>query len=61
MIKACQDKVPNVQFCVAKILHSNKSVIDSGVFSSLIAPKLKDMIQDGDRDVAFYATAAFKD
>jgi hypothetical protein len=36
-------------------------MIDSGVFSSQIAPKLKDMIQDGDRDVAFYATAAFKD
>jgi hypothetical protein len=36
-------------------------MIESSVFNIQIVPKLKDMIQDGDRDVAYYATAAFNE
>ena len=60
LVTACGDKIPNVQFTAAKIIKQHKSLIDHGVFSSQIVPKLRDMTQDGDRDVAFYATVALQ-
>lgn len=36
-------------------------MIEGSVFNNQIVPKLKDMIQDGDRDVAYYATTAFNE
>ena len=58
LVLACSDKIPNVQFCVARIIKANKSLIDPGVLNSQIVPKLKDMTQDGDKDVAYFATIA---
>jgi len=55
------DKVPNVQFCVARILKQNKHLIDASVFSTKLVPKIRDLINDGDRDVSFYANAAFNE
>ena len=42
-IKATSDNIPNVQFCVAKILHKRKAMFDTSVWNSQIVPKLKDM------------------
>ena len=39
-LNACSDSVPNVQFCVAKIIHKNKSMFDQSVFNAQIVPKL---------------------
>lgn len=33
-LNACSDSVPNVQFCVAKIIHKNKSMFDQSVFNA---------------------------
>lgn len=59
--QACSDKVPNVQFCVCMILMQNKHLIDPSVFSAKLVPKLRDLINDGDRDVSYYANAAFNE
>ena len=32
-VKACADRVPNVQFCVAKIIKATKSNIEPSVFT----------------------------
>lgn len=32
-VKACSDRVPNVQFCVAKIIKATKANIDPSVFT----------------------------
>ena len=42
-VKATSDPIPNVQFCVAKILKERKSMFDPSVWNAQIAPKLKDM------------------
>ena len=54
-VKACSDSVPNVQFCVAKIIAEKTDMFDSSVYQSQIVPKLKDMSQEPDKDVAFFA------
>jgi len=60
-IKATNDKIPNVQFTVSKILAKNRQYIDASVYQSTIIPKLKDMSQDADKDVAYFATVAIKE
>lgn len=35
-------------------------MIDAGVLNSQLVPKLKDMTQDGDKDVAYFATMALQ-
>ena len=59
-VKACGDSVPNVQFCVAKIIHQNKSMFDQSVYNSQIQPKLKDLVQESDKDVAYFAYVALQ-
>lgn len=61
LIKACGDRIPNVQFCCARIIKKNKTSIDTNTFTTLIAPKLKEMMQESDKDVAYYATIAHQD
>ena len=34
LIKACKDDIPNVKFCVAKVIAANKTYIDPNVFSN---------------------------
>lgn len=33
-LKACKDEIPNVKFCVSKVIHANKQYIDSNVYSN---------------------------
>ena len=58
LVKACSDRIPNVQFCCARILKRNKTSIDTNVFTTQISPKLREMMQETDKDVAYYATVA---
>jgi len=58
LVKACADRVPNVQFCCARIIHKNKASIDVEMFNERIMPKLREMMQESDKDVAYYATIA---
>ena len=41
--KAASDPIPNVQFCLSKLIKDNKALFDQSVYNSQIVPKLKDM------------------
>lgn len=56
-----KDPIPNVRFTVAKIIKHIKVYIDPAVLQSTIAPGLKDLAGDSDRDVAFFASVALHD
>ena len=58
LVKACGDRIPNVQFCCARIIKKNRAYIDDAVFAERIVPKLREMMQESDKDVAYYATLA---
>ena len=60
LVKACDDRVPNVQFCVARIIKANRGSFDSGMFSEKLEPKLREMSTNSDKDVAYFATMAMK-
>jgi hypothetical protein len=42
-IKAMKDDIPNVQFCISRILTDKKALIDANVFSNQLVGPLKDM------------------
>ena len=48
LVKACNDRVPNVQFCVARIIKANRGSFDADVFTAKLEPKLQEMSQSGD-------------
>ena len=56
-----KDPIPNVRFTVAKILKQSKPMIDGAIVQSVIIPGLKEMTNDPDRDVQYYATIALSD
>jgi serine/threonine-protein phosphatase 2A regulatory subunit A len=58
ILKTTADRIPNVQFCVARVIKTNKAFFDPQVFLSQITPKLREMAQDSDKDVAYFATSA---
>lgn len=59
-VKACKDDIPNVKFCVARIIHAQRQHIDTNVFSSQLLGHLKDLQNDSDRDVAYFANIALQ-
>lgn len=59
--KAMKDPIPNVRFTVAKILKQSKSLFDPNIMTATILPGLKDMTNDSDRDVQYFATIALQD
>lgn len=61
LIKACGDKVPNVQFCASKIIKEHRTRFDAGTLKDQIIPKLKENMNDSDKDVAHYAKMAAED
>ena len=50
-VKAMKDPIPNVRFTVAKIVKQMRQSIDPNTMNSQIAPGLKEMANDSDRDV----------
>jgi hypothetical protein len=60
LVKACSDKVPNVQFTNSKIIKLNRAAFDQNVFKDTIVPKLRENLMDGDKDVAYYAKVALE-
>lgn len=38
LVKACGDRIPNVQFCCARIIKKHKTSIDTSVFTTQIVP-----------------------
>ena len=61
LVKATTDAVPNVKFCVTKLLMEKKTMIDQSAYETQIVPKLKEQVQDADKDVAYFATVALQD
>ena len=60
IVKATSDSIPNVKFCVARVIKANKAYFDPQVFSSEITPKLRELTKDSDKDVAYFATVALQ-
>ena len=54
-LKATKDDIPNVRFCVCRILSETKSLIDTTVFANQLVTPLKEMCQDADKDVSHFA------
>jgi hypothetical protein len=50
-----------VQFNVCKIIKQHRKNFDQTVLKDQIIPKLKELAQDGDKDVAYYAKVAMED
>ena len=59
-VKACKDDIPNVKFCVARIIHQQRQYIDTNVFSSNLLGLLKELQSDADKDVAYFANIALQ-
>ena len=57
---ACGDKVPNVQFCAARHIKARKHLIEPTDFDTILVPKLREMTQAEDLDVAYYALKALE-
>ena len=57
-LKATKDDIPNVKFCVCRILSETKSLIDTNVFANQLVAPLKEMSNDADKDVAYFAGVA---
>jgi serine/threonine-protein phosphatase 2A regulatory subunit A len=59
-LKATRDDIPNVKFCVSKIIHQQRQFIDPNVFSNQLMGPLKEMSNDQDKDVAYFAQLALQ-
>lgn len=59
-LKATKDDIPNVKFCVSKIIDNKRQYIDQNVFSNQLVPPLKEMANDADKDVAHFAQVALQ-
>ena len=57
---ASKDDIPNVKFCVSKIIFANKQFIDQNVFANQLVGPLKEMSNDADKDVAHFAQVALQ-
>jgi serine/threonine-protein phosphatase 2A regulatory subunit A len=57
-LKATKDDIPNVKFCVSKIINNNKQYIDQNVFGNQLMGPLKEMSNDTDKDVQYFAQVA---
>lgn len=60
-LKGMKDPIPNVRFTVARIISKTRSQLDGSVFNSQIVPALKEMTNDTDRDVQYFANQALND
>ena len=59
-VKATKDDIPNVKFCVSKIIFENKQFIDQNVFANQLVSPLKEMSNDADKDVQYFAQVALQ-
>jgi hypothetical protein len=60
-LKATKDDIPNVKFCVSKVIAQTKPLIDTTAFATHLVAPLKEMAIDSDKDVAHFAQCALKD
>ena len=61
VLKACTDRIPNVKFCVCRIIKANRNKFDNATFADKLVPKLRELSQEADKDVAYFATLALQD
>ncbi|ONK55022.1 uncharacterized protein A4U43_UnF8530 [Asparagus officinalis] len=54
IVTASKDRVPNIKFNVAKVLHSLVSIVDHSVVEETIKPCLVELSEDPDVDVREY-------
>ena len=59
-IKAIQDDVPNVSFCVCKRIKENRVYIDQNMFKTKLEGPLKEKQAHQDDDVKYYAEKALQ-
>lgn len=59
-LMAVKDDVPNVRFCVCRIIHQTRQYIDFNVFNNQLVGPLKDLTTDSDKDVIYFANLALE-
>lgn len=57
-LKATKDDIPNVKFCVSKIINNTRQYIEPNVFNNQLVGPLKEMANDPDKDVSHFAQVA---
>lgn len=60
LVKACNDRIPNVQFCVARIIKLHVKKFDDDIFINKVMPCLKTMAVEADKDVAYFSHIAIQ-
>ena len=58
LLKASKDPVPNVRFCVAKLVKKLIPKIDTQSVMTKVKPRLAEMTTDPDKDVQFFSKTA---
>jgi serine/threonine-protein phosphatase 2A regulatory subunit A len=58
LVKGMKDDIPNVRFCVSKIIIKQKQYIDTQQFNNVLQGPLKEMVADTDKDVSYFAGQA---
>ena len=53
-----KDRVPNIRFNVAKLMEKVAPIVDGAVVEQTIRPCLRELSEDKDGDVRFYAQRA---
>ena len=59
-VTACGDNIPNVKFTAARIIRERMSNFEPAILTSQLVPKLREMSQEADNDVAYNAWLALK-
>jgi len=59
-VKASKDEIPNVKFCVSKIIHQQRQFIEPNVYNNQLVVVLKEMSNDPDKDVSHFAQVALQ-
>jgi len=61
LLRLSKDPVPNIRFNVAKVLRVVVPLIGKELADSRVRPILKDLAEDEDVDVKYFANIALKD
>ena len=60
LLMGAKDDIPNVKFCMSKIVFEKRAYIDANVYSNQIVPVLRDQCNDPDMDVKHFAKKALE-
>jgi len=56
--KAGKDEIPNVRFCLCRIIEKHRATFDNNVYQNTLCSILKELLNDSDKDVQDFAKTA---